>query len=179
MISILKSSFSRSQDQLLLQYSAIRAWPKAPKSNAQSVQNWLQIAGNAIQDEEKEYINRSHDLVSLAPKARSPLRRFFDRSSYFRFAGVWRKKPSRDLELGFPHPEMIYYTDDERVENSIRVFITVLGMVMLIAPLWVLAITHGTMKRLGEITGFVTLFLALVAFTTTARPFESLAAAAA
>lgn len=54
-----------------------------------------------------------------------------------------------------------------------------MGMVMLIAPLWVLAVTHGTMKRLGVITGFVVLFLGLIAFTTVARPFESLAAAAA
>jgi len=57
--------------------------------------------------------------------------------------------------------------------------ITVMGMVMLILPLWVLAVTEGTMKRLGVITGFVALFLGLIALTTVARPFESLAAAAA
>jgi hypothetical protein len=52
-------------------------------------------------------------------------------------------------------------------------------MIMLIVPLWVLAITEGIMKRLGVITGFIVLFLGLIAFTTTARSFESLAAAAA
>lgn len=50
---------------------------------------------------------------------------------------------------------------------------------MLIVPLWVLAVTHGIMARIGVITGFTMLFLALVAFTTIARSIESLAATAA
>lgn len=167
------------EDGLLLQYSAICAWPEAPKSNVQSVRNWLHSTKNAIYDEETAYINRSHDLVSLAPKAKSPLRRFFERSSYFRLAKIWKRKPSEDIDFSLPYPGMAYYMDDSRVENFIRFLITVLGMIMLITPLWVLAITHGTMKRLGVITGFIILFLSLVAFTTTARPFESLAATAA
>lgn len=65
------------------------------------------------------------------------------------------------------------------MEMCIGITITVLGMIMLIVPLWVLAVTHGTMARLGVITGFIMFFLALVAFATVARPFESLAATAA
>lgn len=167
------------EDGSLLQYSAICAWPEAPKNNVQSVRNWLHNANNPIHDEETAYIKRSHDLVSLAPKAKSPLRRLFECSSYFRLAEIWKRKPSKDVDISFPYPEMVYYADDSRIEYFIRLLITVLGMIMLITPLWVLAITHGTMKRLGVITGFIILFLSLVAFTTTARPFESLAAAAA
>src|SRR5262245_7756748 len=174
-----QANFMILEDELLLQYSAICTWPEAPKGNVQSVRNWLHNTGNAIHDEETAYIKQSHDLVSLAPKAKSPLRRLFERSSYFRSANVWKKQPSEDIDIRFPYPETVYYTDDARVENFIRSLITVLGMIMLIAPLWVLAITNGVMKRLGIITGFIILFLSLVSFTTTARPFESLAAAAA
>jgi hypothetical protein len=52
-------------------------------------------------------------------------------------------------------------------------------MLMLITPLWVLAVTQGTVRRLAVITGFIVLFLGLIAVTTVAKPFESLAAAAA
>lgn len=83
------------------------------------------------------------------------------------------------MSVGLPYPELAYYPNDARVENFFRLLNTLLGMTMLIFPLWVLAIIHGTFERLGVITGFVVLFLSLVTFTTTARPFESLAAAAA
>jgi uncharacterized membrane protein len=83
------------------------------------------------------------------------------------------------MDLVSPYSDFVYYTDDAKVENFVRVFLTVLGMVMLIAPLWILAVTHGRMERLGVITSFIVLFLVLVAFTTTARSFESLAATAA
>jgi hypothetical protein len=49
---------------------------------------------------------------------------------------------------------------------------------MLIAPLWILEFVHGSMNRLAVITGFIVLFLWLIAFGTAARPFESLAATA-
>lgn len=83
------------------------------------------------------------------------------------------------MEFHVPFAEIAYYADDSRIENFIRLLITGLGMLMLITPLWALAITNGTIKRLGIITGFIVLLLFLVIFTTTARHFESLAAAAA
>ncbi|KAF2790269.1 hypothetical protein K505DRAFT_251550 [Melanomma pulvis-pyrius CBS 109.77] len=65
------------------------------------------------------------------------------------------------------------------VDRCLEIWVSILGMIMLITPLWVLVITHGTMKRLGVISGFIVLFLTPIALTTVARPSESLAAAAA
>jgi hypothetical protein len=74
---------------------------------------------------------------------------------------------------------MLHYSCDDRIDMYLGVTIVVLGSSMLIAPLWTLAYTEGMKQRLGVITGFIVLFLGLVSFTTIAKPFESLAAAAA
>jgi len=119
------------------------------------------------------------DLVQLVPKSITPLRQLLVKSTSFRLSRLWAKKPP-DLPVhSITHPEMVYYSSDARIDSFIGVTITALGMGMLIAPLWVLAYTEVRWKRLGVITGFIILFLGLVAFTTVAKPFESLAAAAA
>jgi hypothetical protein len=68
---------------------------------------------------------------------------------------------------------------DRKIDRFITVIITALGTVMLIVPLWVLPNLESLKAKLGIITAFVVLFLGLVAYTTVAKPFESLAAAAA
>ena len=47
----------------------------------------------------------------------------------------------------------------------------ILGMIMLIMPLWVLALVKGTLHRLSVITAFTIVFLGLVAFVIVAKPF--------
>jgi hypothetical protein len=61
----------------------------------------------------------------------------------------------------------------------VNLIITVLGLSMLVAPLWWLAFVAHTAKRIGIITGFVVAFLCFVTFATNARTFESLGATAA
>lgn len=150
-----------------------------PHRYIESLENWFFNTGNAILDHEAAYIKRTDDLIQLVPNPPTPLRKFFERWNWFRFSSLWRKEPPKPAFEHLPPSEGLHYSSDARIDKFVAATITVLGMIMLIVPLWVLASTHGTMRRLGVITGFVVLFLALVAFTTVARPFESLAAAAA
>jgi len=73
----------------------------------------------------------------------------------------------------------VKHFSDGKIDRFITVIITILGTVMLIVPLWVLPNLEDMNAKLGTITAFVVVFLGLVAYTTTAKPFESLAAAAA
>lgn len=73
----------------------------------------------------------------------------------------------------------VHYISDEKIDRFIATFIMTLGLIMLIAPLWILAFPGGLIQRLGVISAFIVLFVALVSVTTVAKPFESLAAAAA
>lgn len=56
--------------------------------------------------------------------------------------------------------------------------IVLIGVSMLIVPLWWLDAVSDDHQRLGIITGFVLLFALLLGFSTQARPFDTLAAAA-
>ena len=71
------------------------------------------------------------------------------------------------------------YLVDKRIDMFVALIITIVGLLMLIVPLWVLAFVGKTTYRLAIITAFVVIFLCFVSFTTVARPFETLGAAAA
>ena len=71
------------------------------------------------------------------------------------------------------------YISDKKVDRFIAALVMTLGLIMIIAPLWILAFLHVTVQKLGVISAFVVLFVTLVSATTVAKPFESLAAAAA
>lgn len=55
----------------------------------------------------------------------------------------------------------------------------VLGVGMLVGPLWWLQHQNGLKARLAVITGFLIVFTILLSILTVARPFEVLAATAA
>ena len=58
--------------------------------------------------------------------------------------------------------------------------LTIVGLVMLVAPLWILTYVDDMFHRLSVITAFVVAFLPLVFFTSTGKSSEaSLAATAA
>lgn len=166
-------------DELLIQQSTLRNQPRVPRRNVKSISNWLANAQNAILDEEIVYISKRSDLVQLVPKAVTPLRSLLEKSTSFRFCKLWAKRLPHLPVHSTTHPETVHYSSDVRIDRFIGFTITALGMGMLITPLWVLAYIEVMWKRLCVITGFIVLFLGLVAFTTVAKPFESLAAAAA
>jgi hypothetical protein len=114
----------------------------------------------------------------VVPKSVAPVRRLLEKSSKFRLSKLWALE-APPLPHHSNQPEEIHYSSDAKIDNSVGVTITMLGMIMLIAPLWILNEISGPRARLSVITGFIIIFLGLVAFTTVARPFESLAAAAA
>ncbi|KAF2866603.1 hypothetical protein BDV95DRAFT_204083, partial [Massariosphaeria phaeospora] len=169
----------KEYNDLLIQHSTLCSRPRVPNRLIQSISNWFYNTSNAILDEEASYITHTHDLVQLVPKPATPLRQLLERSTRFRLSKLWKKKPPANSNHYFPHPETLHYASDARIDVFVGGTVLVLGMIMLIVPLWILAITQGTMERLGVITGFVVLFLALMAFSTGAGPVHCFAAAAA
>jgi hypothetical protein len=126
-------------DKLLIQYSALRSPSNVPKRGVDSVSNWLHNAQNAILDKEASYIGKKSDLVQLVPVCKTPLRQLLERSASFRLAKLWAKKPPDLPAYSSPYPELIHYSSDARIDRFISVTVTVFGLAMLIAPLWILA----------------------------------------
>jgi len=68
---------------------------------------------------------------------------------------------------------------DEGAEEVFAWGFMLLGFSMVICPLWILVFVTESVQRLAIMTCFIFIFLVLVSFVTTARPFETLAATAA
>lgn len=69
--------------------------------------------------------------------------------------------------------------NERRVEKFSASIISVVGLCMIIGPLWVLNYVQPSVYRLAIISSFIVVFFVLVGVATTARIFEVLAAAAA
>ena len=149
----------------------MRSRPKVNALKVRSVSNWFENHPNAIKGEESEYIQRRKDLFSVVPRTISPLRQLLERSSRFRFSALWMKR----VDDG----GTIHYSSEQRIEFFISAVITIVGICLLIAPLWILSYVDSKVNRLVIITIFVTLILPLVTFTSNAKPLEALAATAA
>jgi hypothetical protein len=166
-------------DAFLLQQGELsRQYPTAPPHAIKSLLNWHKSHGScAIAEEETNYLSLKHDLISLAPKSTTPLRRLLESSRWFRLHLIWKDKDVPELPLYEINTVRLY--SERKIDRFIAVVITALGTLMLVVPLWVLPNLEDMNAKLGTITAFVVVFLGLVAYTTTAKLFESLAAAAA
>lgn len=163
-------------DELVLQHSQLKSHPPVPKKDIASLETWFYNNGSAILEAEKEYVKRSSDLFSVVPKSKSPLRVLLEHSRHFRLLKLWQQK---SVDNATHNDRNVHYISDAKIDRFIATFIMTLGLVMLVAPLWILAFLGGLVPRLGVISAFIVLFVALVSITTVAKPFETLAAAAA
>jgi hypothetical protein len=73
----------------------------------------------------------------------------------------------------------MYYERNEKLEGFVTIVICLVGLLMLIAPLWILKAVGQPGPRLEIITAFIIVFLGLIQSVTIAKPFETLAATAA
>lgn len=156
----------------MIQHSDLRSRPKIEDKDVRSVANWFYNHPKAILAEESRYITQKSDLFSIASRDKAPLRRLLEKSARLRQWSMWRKEPKIE-------DENVFYTSDHRIDFFVGMIITVVGICMLVAPLWILAFTETKARQLAVITSFLVCFLCLVTFTTAARPFESLGATAA
>lgn len=91
------------------------------------------------------------------------------------FPQIFRREPTDELAID---GATIWY-DDGKFEKVAYGFICMVGLAMFIVPFWVLNSVGDTRVKLGVVTVFVVCFYGVVALGTTAKAFESLAAAAA
>ncbi|RYP90704.1 hypothetical protein DL770_003169 [Monosporascus sp. CRB-9-2] len=89
--------------------------------------------------------------------------------------GLFRDKQEKQSPSFSPST---VFGKDEPVDLLASIALFVVASVMLIAPLWILAMVEDMVSRLVVITAFVFVLLGVLSWATLARPFEVLAAAA-
>lgn len=135
-----------------------------------------------IDELESAFIEHHDDLITVQPKTRSWFRNVLERSLILKFPVIrplFERQPEEIRAIN-TNTQTIWQ-NDKRIEGLSGTIVALVGLGMLLGPLWVLEVFNSSRGdvRLGIITGFIALFFVLVAVATTARIFDALAAAAA
>lgn len=162
-------------DEYLTSYASIRSWRPADKYQIANVENWFSSNLGAIDVAEQQFIKTGKDVVALVPRDRSPLHRFLERYEPFLKSRLFRETQWPDQSI---HRASFYY-NHSRVEATVGAAIVIVGIILLLGPMWALQFIGGSSAKLGVITGFVVFFTALLSSTTLAKPYEVLAGTAA
>ncbi|CEI67717.1 unnamed protein product [Fusarium venenatum] len=109
------------------------------------------------------------------PKDKTPLRRLLDSSLRLRILAFWRHREDDVPNYDANH---LHYYSVKRMNGFLSAIIVVVGVVMLITPIWVLQATSSFRAKLIVIIVFISAFLVVVSLIMTTRSFEALAATA-
>lgn len=166
-----------------MQQTRLRAYAKAPRRNIKNVSNWhFNHDFRAIDAVEQGYLlNHTDDLVCLADKKSTPLRSAIDTSLRLRTWSGWRDKAKTADKVPEHDVGIISYYSDERMDGFVSGVIVLVGVCMLIVPIWILRCLPPSSQdmMLVVITVFVFVFLLVLSFFMATKPFEALGATAA
>lgn len=153
----------------------MQARPRAETEQVKNVSNWLSC--NAINKLERCFIHEhAGDLVAIKARTQTPLGRLLAKWSAFRFSTLFKSPNEAGVRESSPCTQ---YSSNDKFDAVIAAIIIVVGLGMLLGPLWWLEFVDNSDKRLGVITGFCCVFALLMTMATINRPFEVVAATAA
>jgi hypothetical protein len=170
---------ANSPDRYVNEYAQLARQPQAPSKDITNVESWFENHPTAIEDVESQYIKHHEELISVQPKVRSWFRGILEMTHFLRIPCIEPWFTRKPYDYTVIDDGRGYWQNDKRVETLSKLTIAIVGLGMLVGPLWWLHFVSTSEVQLGIITGFITLFFVLVAVATTAGVAEALAAAAA
>ncbi len=178
-LSLRKMREANSLDRYVNEYAKLARQPQAPSEDITNVESWFENNRTAIQDEECQYIKRHEELISVQPRLRSWFGGILKMTHFLKLPCIkpWFTRKPYDHKV--IDDGQGYWPNEKRVERLSELTIAIVGLGMLVGPLWWLNFVSSTERQLGIITGFIALFFVLVAVATTASVAEALSAAAA
>jgi hypothetical protein len=166
------------KDTFMLQQAQLKKFPSPSERDIRNIEVWHRNTNHyAIEDEEKSYLTQKHDLFSLVPREKSPLRKLLDTSRLFRHLLIFKKRHTPKMPLY--NTSWVHYFSDKSMDRCVTVVIVSIGTLMLISPMWILQALGSRQQKLWVITLFLLSFVMMISYATVARPFEILAATAA
>lgn len=166
--------FLTQADQFIDAFGKIRVKPRATKHQITNVENWLHRG--AIESKEAAFVKRESDLISIHSRPRPPLLQWLESFGKVQTWGPFKAKIRPDLHV---QSTATKYSSNEKFDTFGTVSVISMGLIMLLAPLWWLNHVSASEKRLGIITVFLVIFVAIMSTATIHRPFEVVAASAA
>ncbi|CAH0028372.1 unnamed protein product [Clonostachys rhizophaga] len=167
---------NNSTDEFVLQQAKLHQLDPAPKRDIKNLHNWHHNHDkDAIFEEEWKYLAHD-DLICPVTRDKTPLRRLLDKSHWLRTLTIWRNKDVKAPEYDAEH---ISYYSNKRMDRFTSAILLIIGIVMLITPIWILEALNGIRHKLAVITVYVFVFLLILSLAMYTKPFEALGATAA
>ncbi|KAI8630363.1 hypothetical protein F5Y19DRAFT_429802 [Xylariaceae sp. FL1651] len=164
-------------NEFVLQQAEMKKFQTACRRDVRSLRNWHHNHDYAaISPEEQKYLEHESDLFGVVQKDKTPIRRLIDHSRLLRTLSLWRMKNGN-----IPNDEgdAVSYYSDRRIDTFASSMIVGFGVILLLAPLWILYALESPALKLAVITVFVATFLIILSFAMVTKPFEALGATAA
>ena len=174
-------------DSFLNGYSQLASHRSCEPDDIAKVRCWLRIIRpSAVDERESEYIDHDDDLIPVLPQHRSTGSALTEKAIFGGFRwfpwGIpllksWfsRGAPNSVVSL---RNESTVWPNKERFEKVFSIVAAIIGLFMIIGPLWVLAYIRPMEYRLAVLSGFIVVFF-IVLTTIKARLYNALVAMAA
>ncbi|KAF3040225.1 hypothetical protein E8E11_006944 [Didymella keratinophila] len=171
------SSLMLHYNKYINAFSKVRSRPAAERRQVQNVRNWLYDAEGDDREaiEECEFIDHAHDLISISARTRPPLGEWLESRAKLQLSKLFAAK---HVDGKHVPTKATRYSSNARFESVTKATIIIGGLAMLLAPIWWLAFVAETKRRLDIITGFMCVFISIMASATN-KLFDAVAATAA
>jgi hypothetical protein len=182
-------------DKFVNQYATLVSRGGVPKVDQRNVQEWLKWhrvqftdgrMGFAIDPSEADFVHRKDDLIAIHPMTRSWIRNISEWIAlHWNLRSPWYRRTPDDIEMiatSIGDQDITMWSDDElirRIEDLSTAVIAMVGLAMIIAPLWILEFVTKPVLELAIITIFVVVLFILISVATTVRVYELIGAVAA
>jgi hypothetical protein len=145
-------------DEFVVAHSELQSRPAGQKRQIRNISNRHAWNPKEIRPEESKYIDEQEDLITIVPCLKSPLQHILERSQWFSTQSWVRRKVENDPS--FYDPGAFSIVDEDKANAVDTALVLLIGLVMLIVPIWVLDLVAKNSKaKLGIISGFITMFL--------------------
>ncbi|KAI5460085.1 hypothetical protein BGZ63DRAFT_426034 [Mariannaea sp. PMI_226] len=165
-------------NKFVVQQSTMRQYPHPKDRDVDSLNTWhANYHCRAIATKEMRYLDSIDDLFCVTPREKSPMRRLLDKSQWLRTLSVWEEK-KRNEEMESHGMKNIMLYSDRKMDQVASLVVAAVGVVMLLAPIWILQALRSLETKLAVISVFIFTFLITLSFIMVSRPFEALGATA-
>ena len=102
----------------MLQQTQVKKFPSPSERDIKNIRVWHHNTNHyAIEGDEKSYLDQKHDLFSLVPREKTPLRKLLDTSRIFRRLSLSRKSEAPELPL-YNNGWVRYFLDEHMDHTS-------------------------------------------------------------
>ncbi|OJI98675.1 hypothetical protein ASPVEDRAFT_80315 [Aspergillus versicolor CBS 583.65] len=169
-------------------YAQLRDWPEPTDRDVSNIRDWIdwntQWDGQGspentrtpkirpIEEQEVEFLE-APDLLAIVPEKRSPLRYLFERDGDSYLSRWYRKEVPRSLKSSVEDGGMVL-TDDNGLDRLDKIVTGLIGLLMLVGPLWSIQLVQTHQSKVGVITSFIFVCFVLVLAGTNIKPGNAL-----